>query len=71
MDRERRDRLAVDGDVAGPRLHEAGNHPERGGLAATRRAEKRQDLAASGLQVDIADHQWAMMRTGGGGARVI
>ena len=34
------DVLAADDDLAGGRLLEAGNHPEHGGLAATRRPEE-------------------------------
>jgi hypothetical protein len=46
---------AVDGDVAGADRLEPGNHPQRRGLAAPRRADEHHELLVADLQVHIYD----------------
>ena len=48
-----RDVRAVDRDRAGGRPLEAGDHPQRRRLAAARRAEERDELAALGGEVEV------------------
>ena len=55
---ERRDRghvLAVEQDAARGRQLEAGDHPERRGLARPRRTEHREELAVADVEVDAVD----------------
>ena len=49
------DRLARKEDLALARLFEAGDHPERRGLAASRRAEEAVELAVLDAQVHPVD----------------
>ncbi len=51
------DVLAADDDGAGGRLLEAGDHAQHGGLAAARRAEEGDELAARDIQVEILHHR--------------
>ncbi len=53
--RDAGDRLAGEEDLALGRLLEAGDHPQRRGLAAARRAEERVELAAGDPQVHPVD----------------
>ena len=52
--RQRDDRLAVDGDVAGGRHLEAGDHHQGRGLARAARAEQGQELARADVERDAA-----------------
>ena len=49
------DVLAADEDRAGGRVAEAGDHPQRRGLAAARRAEQGEELAARDVEVEVVD----------------
>ena len=46
---------AADPDLAVADLLEAGDHPQRGRLAAARRADEHDELAFVDLQVEVAD----------------
>jgi hypothetical protein len=50
------DALAADLDVAGCRLHEARDHPQRRRLAAARRAEQDDELALGDLEIDALNY---------------
>ena len=52
MRRDVHEVAAVEQDVAVGRLFEAGDQPQGGGLAATRRTEQREELAGLDAQVD-------------------
>ena len=49
------DDLAVNRNVAGADGLEPGNHAQRRGLAAARRAHEHQELLVADLQIDIFD----------------
>ena len=51
--RDPRDVLALEPDDARGRRFEAGDHPQRRGLAAARRAEHREELAARDAEVGV------------------
>ena len=53
--RHRLDRLALEVDVPRAGQLEAGDHAQRGGLAAPRRAEQREELALPDLEVELLD----------------
>ena len=53
--RERRDRRARHQDLARGRRLEAGDHPERRGLARAGGAEQRQELARRDVQRQVVD----------------
>src|SRR4029453_3561906 len=48
------DVLAAETDAAGVGLFKAGDHPQRGRLAAARRPEQGQELARSDVEADVA-----------------
>src|SRR5688572_3358849 len=48
-------RLTVDGDTALGRFFEAGDHAQRGGLAAPARAQQREELALVDVEREITD----------------
>ena len=50
------DPLAVEGDVAGGDVLEAGDQPQQRRLAAARRADEDHELARLDLEVDALDH---------------
>ena len=50
------DPLAVDQDVAGGGVLEAGDHPEKRGLSAAGGADEDAELAVGDLEVDALDH---------------
>ena len=49
------DVVAADLHGAGGGVVEAGDHPQRGGLAAARRAQQREELAGRDVEVDVVD----------------
>jgi hypothetical protein len=53
--RHRRHVDAVEQDPAGGRLLEAGDHPQRGRLAAPRRTDQGEELAGLDVQVQVVD----------------
>ena len=57
--RHRLDRLALEEDAALARLLEPGDHPQRRGLAAARRAEQREELALPNRDVEPLDRDVA------------
>ena len=56
LGRQRVDHLAVDGDVAGGDLLEAGEHAQQGGLAAARGADQHDELAVGDVDRYAVDH---------------
>ena len=55
---------AADLDLALGRLVEAGDHPQRRGLAAAGRAEQREELARLHLEVDVVDRDQVTVALG-------
>src|ERR1700742_855166 len=51
--------LTVDDDGAAVGRLEGGNHPQQGGLAATRGTEQREEFAALHIQADVIHNLWA------------
>ncbi len=49
------DHFSVDADLAGADLLQPGDHAQRGGLAAARRAHQHDELAVADLEVDVLD----------------